>query len=158
MIDINTFLQKNNKVFILFSHKYHNNYDFDDFKQELMIEVWKYMEKYDPSKNDNPQAYLFCCIDMLARRVLKKFNSDKVSKFNDSFCAMINDYLNQETVADAKHIDMDQYNLTEMEKRIIYCIDYDTTVKINSIAEKLGVSPRMLYYYIKNIRKKLGKS
>lgn len=161
MIDINKFITAHNRVISSFAMRYHNNYDYDDFRQELMIEVWHHMEKYNELLNDSPVAYLLSFIDILALRVLQKFNSDKVGRFHASFTEIAEDYFLDQLKffkgenVDSHDVDVSAYGLSEIEKRIVFCIDYDTKVKAKDIAINLGITPRMLYYHIKNIREKI---
>lgn len=170
MIDINKFLIEYKSIINCAAYKYHNTFNIDDFRQELMIDVWHHMEKYDVSISDSPKAFLLSFIDTLAKRVLTRFINDKNRKLNDSFVELVSDRdidaifahhlveLYEDT--ELGLLDISEIDFTELEKRIIYAIDYDHLSHNTyvGIAKKMGIPTRMFYYHLKNIREKINNA
>ena len=170
MIDINKFLIEYKSIIYCAAYKYHSNFNIDDFKQELMIDVWHHMQKYDVTISDSPKAFLLSFIDVLAKRVLTRFINDKNRRLNDSFVELVSDRdvdiifahhlveLHEDT--EFEPLDILEINFTELEKRIIYSIDYDhlsNNTYVN-IAKRMGIPTRMFYYHLKNIREKVNNA
>lgn len=158
-MDINKILTKNLDKIKRIALKYHYNYDLDDFTQELLIECWRFLSiSYDRAKSNNPEAYLVIYLNTLAKRVLKRFNSDKSLQLNLKMCELIDAPYDDHYIDDIDLESIIENELTDMEKKIVYSIDsYGREPKLfySHLAEVLEISPQTLYYHIKNIRKKL---
>lgn len=158
--ELNDFLKKHDKDIQKFSKLYKGNLDYEDFYQELMIKVYNHMKSYyDPNIQSNPDILFYSSIGNLSLNIYRKMSRERTRESKRM------KILEEELYPDIRHRDLDyslyeiiDSELTEFEKQIVASIEYFCSTgkfSYKQVSNRMGITTHLLYYYIKNIRKKL---
>jgi RNA polymerase sigma factor (sigma-70 family) len=158
--ELDEFLSQHMSDISKFAKMHCKNYDYYEFRSELLYDVYKYMEaNYDPEIQDNLESFFYSIIGFLAQSVYRKMVQESVRSAKNK--KKLLDILPQQDGQEGRSIGLDEIirnKLTPKEQAIVYSIDYFCSFdkfKYKSVALKLGIPPRSLQYYIKTIRKKI---
>lgn len=128
----------------------------DEFKQQLSIALWQYIEKkYNPEIGEIDN-FIRGNIKYLALQLITKIRRDKQTKFENSFVP-IEDcfYRLVDETRQSNLSEVIETRLTDIQKKIVYAIDFKMMGKnmsYASIANSLNMRPRMFSYYLSQIR------
>lgn len=166
-MNIDKLIKDNWELISNVAKKYHHSNNYDDFRQELLIEIWHFIEcQYDMNKLDDPDIFLKMWINALGRRVSQRYTRERRrhSKLNEALQRNITEldvshYLvGKAEKNDALIADAISETLTDFEKKIVYILDYQCSigkVSYQKIGQKLGIKARKVCYHLENIRSKL---
>jgi DNA-directed RNA polymerase specialized sigma24 family protein len=165
-VDYNKVLKQYDKLINFYSYSYckddkDEKNGFDDFKQTLMISLWEYIDrKYDSNKG-NIDGFVKGNIKYLALQLATKVKRNKQLKFENSFISLDDCFYHiSDNIEETNLPEVIETYLTDMQKKIVYAIDFKMIGKnlsYSSIAKSLGISSRMVYYYLLQIRDILEK-
>lgn len=132
----------------------------DDYRQNLMIAIWEYVESKKGGK-DCIEKLFASSIKYLSMRLFFNYAKNKQIRFESSFEKI---FENTEDVSSNKSIytfdEIINTELNDNQKKIVYAIDlYGVNDKFTykDIGKKVGLTPRTVYYCIEQIRYIFGK-
>ena len=143
-----------------FTKMHRGNFDYDEFFQELLISLYNYMQKnYKPEIQANPSYWFYSVIGFLAQDVYRRMyiGANKRGKHLKTY-SMLMDDMDISSSVDYNLSSIIESELNTIEQQIVHSIDYfcsEDGFSYKKVAKKLGITPRVLYYHIYKIRKKL---
>ena len=160
MIDYNKVLKKHEGLISAYARIYGNG-DYTDFKQDLMILLWDYIERKYDSRIGSIDVFIGSNLKYLALNMLDKRRRNKQLVFENSFSRLEDClYYIRNYSANSNLMYVIENCLNDIQKKIVYVLDSQGTgdsVSYKKVAEILGIKQRMLYYYLSQIREIMEK-
>ena len=153
-----------------FTLKYRNlPIDSEDLRAELLIVIYKAMDKYREDLGCEFKTYLSRCMEQKCNKLYRDLTRDKRAVKNEEgeivYSVSYEEMLENGASVEEAEGSCGDYELVEIsmlldsldlakEERLI-CEDFAKGLKPKEIADKLGLSPAMITYKVKKIRAKM---
>lgn len=154
-----------------FTIKYNNiPLDTEDLRGELLVVLFKALDKYTDGLGCEFKTYLSRCIEQKCNKLYRDLSRDKRAVKNDNgeivYAVSYDELLENGTSVGEAEGSYGDYSTIEVnalldtlnlatEERLI-CEEFAKGLKPKEIADKLGISPAMITYKTKKIRSKMA--